>query len=76
MGILVQLGPGLQGAYCLVKEITSGQEIPQNLHGGGDISARTSLLEGEGALYHILGSGKSTEQRAWRGHELFRSGVR
>lgn len=55
----------------LQKKSHQVRKYPQN--GVGDICARTSLLEGEGALHHILGAGKGTEQRVQWGKNF--SGV-
>jgi len=48
MSILHGLGPVFK-EVCKRNHI--GQEIPKNLHGGGDNSAITSLLELEGGLH-------------------------
>lgn len=74
MSILAWFGPCLQGAYRFAKEITLVRG-PKNLHGGGDNSAITSLLELEGAPHCILESAEGPG--AWGGMcGTLRCGVR
>lgn len=63
MSIHVWFHPCLQRAHSLAKEI-SGQEIPKNLHGGGDASAGG---RGDSMLHFRVRKGHGTKGPAGTG---------